>query len=210
MNCTTPTRRPWPSMRKARPNAAVDFPLPGPVWTISSPFSIVLPATSASCTALRFSILARWRAASVSSLLLIGVPSRPSAGRRRPARPVGARGHPLIEPSLQVAEPARERIVGHDPKPTSLLTTTRDCARGLHRQFKAPESLRPTSARQASDSRATASSNRPARPPRPAIPARVPARSSGASTVCQPSPRAIPMLGDPRRHFVIARFAVAT
>ena len=42
MNCTTPTRRPRPSMRSARPKAAVDLPLPGPVWTISRPFSIGL------------------------------------------------------------------------------------------------------------------------------------------------------------------------
>ena len=41
MNCTTPTGRPRPSMRSARPKAAVDLPLPGPVWTISRPFSIV-------------------------------------------------------------------------------------------------------------------------------------------------------------------------
>ena len=40
------------------------FALAGPVWTISRPFSTVLPATSASCTALRFAILARWRSAS--------------------------------------------------------------------------------------------------------------------------------------------------
>ena len=35
--------------------------LAGPVWTMSRPFSIVFYATSASCTALRFAILARWR-----------------------------------------------------------------------------------------------------------------------------------------------------
>ena len=64
MNCTTPTRLPRPSMRSARPKAAVDLPLPGPVWTMRSPFSIVFSATSASCTALRFAILARWRSAS--------------------------------------------------------------------------------------------------------------------------------------------------
>ena len=49
-------------------NAAVDFPLPGPVWTMRRPFSMVLPATSASCTALRFAVLVRWRSTSVSSI----------------------------------------------------------------------------------------------------------------------------------------------
>ena len=39
MNCTTPTRQPRPSARSARPKAAVDLPLPGPVWTMSRPFS---------------------------------------------------------------------------------------------------------------------------------------------------------------------------
>ena len=65
MNCTTPTRKPRPSARKASPNAAVDLPLPGPVWTMSRPFCrIGFAATSASCTALRFAILALWRSSS--------------------------------------------------------------------------------------------------------------------------------------------------
>ena len=76
MNCTTPTRWPRPSMRNASPNAAVDLPLPAPVWTMRSPFSIVFSATSASCTALRFAILARWRSASASSALVIDVTAR--------------------------------------------------------------------------------------------------------------------------------------
>ena len=48
----------------AGPKAAVDLPLPLPVWTISRPFSMVLAATSASCAALRLAILALWRASS--------------------------------------------------------------------------------------------------------------------------------------------------
>ena len=40
LNCTTPQRKPRPSARSIRPNAAVDLPLPLPVWTISRPFSI--------------------------------------------------------------------------------------------------------------------------------------------------------------------------
>ena len=43
-NCTTPTRKPWPSARNTMPKAAVDLPLPLPVWTISRPFSMVLVA----------------------------------------------------------------------------------------------------------------------------------------------------------------------
>ena len=63
-NCTTPQRKPRPSARSISPKAAVDLPLPLPVWTISRPFSIVLAATSASCAALRLAILALWRSAS--------------------------------------------------------------------------------------------------------------------------------------------------
>src|SRR5215510_5241952 len=39
MNGTTATFIPWPRHRKAIPSAAVVFPLPAPVWTISKPFS---------------------------------------------------------------------------------------------------------------------------------------------------------------------------
>ena len=35
-NWKTPMSQPWFQARMARPNAAVDFPLPSPVWTISS------------------------------------------------------------------------------------------------------------------------------------------------------------------------------
>ena len=42
MNCTISTRSPLPMARKASPSAAVVFPLPGPVWTMISPF---LPAS---------------------------------------------------------------------------------------------------------------------------------------------------------------------
>ena len=48
-----------PSARSISPKAAVDLPLPGPVWTTSRPFSTVFEATSRSCTSLRFAILAR-------------------------------------------------------------------------------------------------------------------------------------------------------
>src|ERR1700730_8340640 len=39
MNCTIKTRRPWPTARNAVPSAQVVLPLPGPVYTMSSPFS---------------------------------------------------------------------------------------------------------------------------------------------------------------------------
>ena len=37
MNWTMETRSPWPTARRARPRAAVVFPLPSPVWTMTSP-----------------------------------------------------------------------------------------------------------------------------------------------------------------------------
>ena len=121
MNCTTPTRWPRPSMRSASPNAAVDLPLPVPVWTMSRPFSIVLPATSASCTALRLAILARWRSASALSVgFAHGVSLQRTFQRERQARDhkndaVGARGDALVEHALQIAELSAERMIRHDP-----------------------------------------------------------------------------------------------
>src|SRR5271166_5867570 len=65
MNCTTPTRKPRPRARRASPNAAVDLPLPAPVWTMRRPFSSIgFAATSASCAALRLTIFALCRSAS--------------------------------------------------------------------------------------------------------------------------------------------------
>ena len=70
MNCTTPTPLPRPSMRSARPKAAVDFPFPLPVWTSNRPFSMVLVATSASCAAFRLAIFALcWSVLSVESVM---------------------------------------------------------------------------------------------------------------------------------------------
>src|SRR5436305_2579795 len=104
MNCTTPTRWPRPSMRSANPNAAVDLPLPVPVWTISRPFSTVLPATSASCTALRLAILARWRSAAFSSIgWVMSFHLHGNAGDEEHDA-VGLGGKPLIEAPGGVAE----------------------------------------------------------------------------------------------------------
>src|SRR5437660_3990330 len=119
MNCTTPTRWPRPSMRNASPNAAVDLPLPVPVWTISKPFSTVLPATSASCTALRFAILARWRAAASSSVEFIEAISSLYVQRQSGDEqhdPIGAGGDPLVEPTGGVAKAPRQRVVRDDAK----------------------------------------------------------------------------------------------
>src|SRR2546427_7105115 len=44
----TETVKPWPTARNATPNAAVDFPLPFPVLTNSSPLPTVI-ATLQSC-----------------------------------------------------------------------------------------------------------------------------------------------------------------
>jgi hypothetical protein len=115
MNCTTPTRQSFPSARSRRPNAAVDLPLPGPVWTISRPLeAMVLEATSASCTALRLAILAAWRRASgLASLMAAGVRRNwssfppclpmeppvspgPCSARLRSKRPQAARNTPVV------------------------------------------------------------------------------------------------------------------
>ena len=44
------------------PKAAVDLPLPLPVWTISRPFSMVLPAMILSRAAFFLRIFSAWRA----------------------------------------------------------------------------------------------------------------------------------------------------
>src|SRR5690606_3693987 len=111
MNCTTPTRLPWPSILNASPNAAVVFPLPGPVLTIRSPFSIVLPATSASCTALRLAILALWRSASFVSVISFHLHWH--AGDHEDHL-VGRCRNLLIEPPGLVAEAPGQCVVGYD------------------------------------------------------------------------------------------------
>jgi hypothetical protein len=60
---------PLPSARKTRPKAAVDLPLPLPVWTISRPFSTVLVARILSRAAFFFFIFSAWRASSSASLM---------------------------------------------------------------------------------------------------------------------------------------------
>src|SRR3990172_7833106 len=125
-NCTTPTRNPRPTARSKSPKAAVDFPLPLPVWTMSSPFSMVFEATSASCAALRFSILALWRA---SSSVLSGILGTMAAvrissllqGQRQSCGEeydmIGNGRHSRVETALRIAELAREAVVGDDAEP---------------------------------------------------------------------------------------------
>src|SRR5215472_2884987 len=127
-------------MRSANPNAAVDLPLPAPVWTISKPFSMVLPATSASCTALRLAILARCRSASVGSIAWFIVspsgfiePLQRALHRDRQAGDhqhdaIRPRGDALIEHALQIAEPPPSGCSGTMPEPTSLATITTGAA----------------------------------------------------------------------------------
>src|SRR3954465_9081580 len=70
-NCTTPTRMPWPMQRNTMPKAAVDLPLPAPVWTIKRPRSSVLVASTlrrAACRRCIFS-LCSWL---ISSSLSVG------------------------------------------------------------------------------------------------------------------------------------------
>jgi hypothetical protein len=62
----TPDFMPWPTQRKTMPKAAVDLPLPLPVWTISKPFSMVLPAMILSRAAFFLAIFSWWRALSWS------------------------------------------------------------------------------------------------------------------------------------------------
>ena len=91
--CTTPTFMPLPTARTTSPNAAVDFPLPLPVWTIRRPFSIVLVARILSRTALRlraFSFALRLTSSSErSSFMTLSIGGRGggrnrAAGRARP------------------------------------------------------------------------------------------------------------------------------
>ena len=86
------------------PNAAVDLPLPEPVWTISSPFSvIVLEATSASCTALslrHLDLVAGFvfrgrRGGGASRVLFSWSRSRPQNGNAINGEPASIRGFSL-------------------------------------------------------------------------------------------------------------------
>src|ERR1700736_2365269 len=106
--------------RKRRPKAAVDLPLPLPVWTINNPFSIVLPATSASCTALRLAIFALWRSSSSVSDVMraksFGLFQNERQSCRDQDGAVGNGRDLHVEAALRIPKFPRQRIVGNDPK----------------------------------------------------------------------------------------------
>src|ERR1700730_14193116 len=106
--------------RKRRPKAAVDLPLPLPVWTINNPFSIVLPATSASCTALRLAIFALWRASSSVSDVMraksFGLFQNERQSCRDQDGAVGNGRDLHVEAALRIPKSPRQRIIGNDPK----------------------------------------------------------------------------------------------
>ena len=178
------------------------MPLPGPVLTISRPFSTVLPATSASCTALRLAILAC--GARLRSSSIVGHPfhlqrqagdheehrCRRRAATRWLSRPGG------------VAEAAGERIVGHDAEADLVGDDEPGAARrGQHGGEPADSASRSCSASMRLVSQSVRQSTSTGRPSGTA--ASAPARSSGASTVFQPAPRRARWSGDALRHLVV-------
>src|SRR5438132_5107733 len=106
--------------RNRRPKAAVDLPLPFPVWTMSNPFSIVLPATSASWTALRLAILALCRASSSVSLVMEQNSFRLFQNERQSRRDqdgaIGNGSDLHVEAALRITKFSCQRIVGNDAK----------------------------------------------------------------------------------------------
>src|SRR5258707_12244037 len=111
-NCTIPTRMPWPRQRKTMPKAAVDLPLPAPVWTISRPRSSVLVASTLRRAAWRRSIFSRCSRLTSSSLR----PGSLICGPQQPGADAVALGAP--QPALdRLAEPRpglgqRRRVAG--------------------------------------------------------------------------------------------------
>src|SRR5690606_34473844 len=77
---------------------------------------MVLPATSASCTAFLFAILALCR--SPSTLPFPAMSFHPNRyARNHPYHLIGNRRHPAVEMSGLVPEPPRDRIVRNDAEP---------------------------------------------------------------------------------------------
>ncbi len=209
MNCTTPTRWPRPSMRKASPKAAVDLPLPVPVWTMSRPFSIVLPATSASCTALRlrhlramplgFGLVDRVRVMAFLSVPFTASGNPATTSTTRSARAA----------MRWLSTPCRSRkcrpsgFSGTMPEPTSLATSTTGGGAAAS-AAQAPRSrldIGSASIRFDSHSVRQSTSTGVGRTISSAA-----ARSRGASMVCHcgAAPRA--MRGDARGHFRVTCF----
>ena len=191
MNCTTPTRLPWPSMRSARPKAAVDLALARPgvddqqalldrlVRHLGVLHRLALGHLGAVARRLRLSSMASFMVS-----LHLHRQSRDHA-----ARPVGARRDPLVEPALpHRGNAAPARCPGTMPSPTSLVTSTEPALARHSAASSRADLQRRCRARPASGWYSHRSGNRPARS-RPASACDRAGRSSGASTVCQPSPR---------------------
>ena len=206
MNCTTPTRQPWPSVRSTSPKAAVDLPLPGPVLTISRPFSRSSwrrPRRPA--RALRFAIFAVWRSASVSSIVAVIVISpcigRPATmnthavGPRRDALVAAARPHRGSAAPARCRARCRARPRWRPERRAAL------APRSSRLEQRAPAASISRSASMRLVSQSVRQSTRTGWPS--GRRASAPARSSGASTVRQPLAAARAMQRDALRHLVV-------
>ena len=166
---------------------------------------MVLPATSASCTALRLAVLALWRSASSSLMLRLSAMSfhLDRQSRRHEQNAVGNRRDALVEAAGLVAKTPRQRIVGHDAE-TNLVGhhepwAARPCQH-LHKPVAFGSSDR---ARPAYGWSARASGNRPVCGLPASALSNASANNSGASMVCHPSPRRDLVLRDALAHLVI-------
>ena len=105
-----------------------DLPLPGPVWTISSPFSIGLGRDLGVLHRLALRHLRLVAAASAASLGHLGFTLHRQAGDHED-HAVGDGGNALLQPAGLVAEAPGQRVVGHDAEP-DLVGDQHDGARG--------------------------------------------------------------------------------
>ena len=71
INCTTPTRIPWPRARASMPKPALLLPLPLPVCSRSTPWSRVASAIFASTTVFLRAMRVWWRALRAASSLVV-------------------------------------------------------------------------------------------------------------------------------------------
>ena len=122
-NCTTPACMPWPTQRSTMPKAAVDLPLPLPVWTMSRPFSMVLPAMHLVARRLLLAPSSRRGAALISSSVMpsVFIGRAPSSrrveldGRRRCARGCHRpRSMRLLQPLGDLARARPDWLLGDE------------------------------------------------------------------------------------------------
>src|SRR5258708_14445807 len=106
--------------RSRRPKAAVDLPLPLPVWKMSSPCSMVLPASWASWIVWRLAIFALWRASSSVSVVMeqnsFGLFQNERQSRRDQDGAVGNCCDLHVEAALSITKFSCQRIIGNDAK----------------------------------------------------------------------------------------------